>query len=617
MIHAIHNTNKLNTDCQEITSRPIRYAVLDRLSEAEKGDGSIRTHVEAIVRRIESEIAAGGGLGVIVKPYYIDDGVSGRTDQRPALQRLMADAIDDMWDVVVCWKFDRFMRNNTKSTVYVDRFHQLGKAIVSLDGVDTRNEAFGGKVLRGLLSLLAESESDNISQRIKARRARDRAEQKWTAGKVIYGYLYNSKTRSFEIIESEAAVIKLIYQLRVDDYGVEKIERYLNEHGYRTRPTKRKGEEAAIPHYWHISIIRDILRNPVYMGKHQVGFEVPAIIDEVTWYTAQRKLDEGRKMRTGKTPTWLQGAVVCGECGYRYRIQQQVKGYTYLQCYGRHIRAHPDNSPRCRSPRFRLDWLEKVIEPVIIKGLSDKDGLLRAVEDAKTKLLETQRRLGDTKSIESELTFLELSMERLQRERVEGRMPESRWKAWYADYEQKKAKLGRRIADIDPASRAESREIQSTIDTIESYLAGDNYKFVVGPLTGISVEGEDGKAVSLGHSALLDSPKHLKTSADSFNTQKIMEMAVLDAEEGYPAGSTRKLYKQKWMRQIIKQFNIKVMVYQDYLEVTGAIPSQYVSFMPSANGIDNRNIKTSVPFLFTILQIQQRKSKTGAEVAGC
>jgi DNA invertase Pin-like site-specific DNA recombinase len=64
--------------------------------------------------------------------YIGDQGVSGAKDSRPELNRLMANAHRRRFDVVVCWKFDRFARSVSHLLRALENFQSLGIEFVSL-----------------------------------------------------------------------------------------------------------------------------------------------------------------------------------------------------------------------------------------------------------------------------------------------------------------------------------------------------------------------------------------------------------------------------------------------------------------------------------------------------
>src|SRR3984893_2527718 len=98
---------------------------------------------------------------------YVDEGISGTKDRRPALDRLMADAHKRKFDVVVCWRFDRFARSVSHLLRALENFNALGIAFVSLsEQMDTTTPA--GKMVFTVLGAVAELERSLIVERVKA-----------------------------------------------------------------------------------------------------------------------------------------------------------------------------------------------------------------------------------------------------------------------------------------------------------------------------------------------------------------------------------------------------------------------------------------------------------------
>jgi DNA invertase Pin-like site-specific DNA recombinase len=105
---------------------------------------------------------------------YVDRGVSGAKDSRPALDRLLVDARRRKVDVVLCWRLDRLGRNLRHLVVLLDDLRAVGVDFVSLnEGIDATTPA--GKLQLHILAALAEFERARIAERVKAGLARVRA----------------------------------------------------------------------------------------------------------------------------------------------------------------------------------------------------------------------------------------------------------------------------------------------------------------------------------------------------------------------------------------------------------------------------------------------------------
>jgi DNA invertase Pin-like site-specific DNA recombinase len=106
---------------------------------------------------------------------YVDTGVSGAKDRRPALDRLVTDARRRRFDVVVCWRLDRLGRNLKHLITLLEDFQALGIAFVSLaEGIDATTPA--GRLQMHILGAIAEFERARIAERVRLGLARVRAE---------------------------------------------------------------------------------------------------------------------------------------------------------------------------------------------------------------------------------------------------------------------------------------------------------------------------------------------------------------------------------------------------------------------------------------------------------
>ncbi len=98
---------------------------------------------------------------------YVDRGISGASDSRRELNRLMADANRRRFDVVAVWKFDRFARSVSHLLRALENFRALGIEFVSLsENIDTSTPT--GKMVFTILGAVAELERSLIGERVRA-----------------------------------------------------------------------------------------------------------------------------------------------------------------------------------------------------------------------------------------------------------------------------------------------------------------------------------------------------------------------------------------------------------------------------------------------------------------
>jgi DNA invertase Pin-like site-specific DNA recombinase len=98
---------------------------------------------------------------------YVDNGVSGSKDSRPALNRLMLDAKQRKLDAILVWKLDRFGRSLRHLVNSLAELEATGVAFVSLkDAIDLSTPA--GRLMFGVIASMAEFERDLIRERVRA-----------------------------------------------------------------------------------------------------------------------------------------------------------------------------------------------------------------------------------------------------------------------------------------------------------------------------------------------------------------------------------------------------------------------------------------------------------------
>ena len=153
---------------EKSSARPLRAALYARVSTLNNGQSpemQIRDFTEYCQRR--------GWTAT----EYVDVGVSGAKDRRPELDRLMVEAHQRRFDVVVVWKFDRFARSVSHLLRALETFNSLGIAFVSLgEQIDTSTPA--GRMIFTVLGAVAELERSLIAERVRAGMRNARAKGK-------------------------------------------------------------------------------------------------------------------------------------------------------------------------------------------------------------------------------------------------------------------------------------------------------------------------------------------------------------------------------------------------------------------------------------------------------
>ena len=113
---------------------------------------------------------------------YVDAGISGSKEHRPALDRLLADCRKRRVDAVVVYRYDRFARSVRQLVNALEEFRSLGIDFVSLhEGVDTSTP--NGRLVFGIFASIAEFERELIRDRVRSDSPQPKQEASSWAGR--------------------------------------------------------------------------------------------------------------------------------------------------------------------------------------------------------------------------------------------------------------------------------------------------------------------------------------------------------------------------------------------------------------------------------------------------
>ena len=145
----------------------MRIAIYARVSTAEQNAAMQLDELRAYCQRRQWDIAE----------EFIDSGVSGAKERRPALDRLLVDAKRRKFDSVLVYRYDRFARSLRQLVNALCEFDSLGIHFISLhEGVDTSTP--NGRLVFGIFASIAEFERELIRGRVRSGIAAARARGK-------------------------------------------------------------------------------------------------------------------------------------------------------------------------------------------------------------------------------------------------------------------------------------------------------------------------------------------------------------------------------------------------------------------------------------------------------
>jgi site-specific DNA recombinase len=240
--------NRNEEDCREI-----RAAIYARTSKASRRVGySLDEQVRLCMERCKMY----GWRPVFVLQ---DDAESGKDVDRPGFQVLMDNAERRLFDVAVFWKLDRFSRTLLHAVQLEKQLRGWDVALHSVtEQIDTTSSA-GRFNFRNIASA-AEFERDMIKERTKMGHTALAMEGKWPNSTPPIGYNL-SDDRRLEINQSEAALVRDIFEGYVAVKSMPEVAQQLNDTGITTK----RGSE------WCSRSVGAILRNRIYVGLYTVA----------------------------------------------------------------------------------------------------------------------------------------------------------------------------------------------------------------------------------------------------------------------------------------------------------------------------------------------------------
>ena len=284
-------------------------------------------------------------------PGYIDEGLSGiSTKRRENFNRMIDDAADDTFDLIITKEISRFARNTLDSIQFTRQLLGCGVGVFfQNDSINTFDE--DSELRLSIMSSIAQDELRKLSSRVKF------GHQQAIRNNVVLGnsriFGYRKENRRLVIDEEQAPMVRELFELyATDQYSMKQIEAFFWGKGYRNLNGKK------IAH----TTMSNMISNPKYKGyyvgnkvkvvdmftkkqkflppeewvmfKDETGEIVPAIVSEELWEQANavlRRRSDDVKNRQGvcNHANLLTGKLFCTCCGTAYyrRESQDKQGH--------------------------------------------------------------------------------------------------------------------------------------------------------------------------------------------------------------------------------------------------------------------------------------------------
>jgi site-specific DNA recombinase len=407
--------------------RELRVAIYARVSSNRQAqDHTIASQVEALQERLRHE-------GMVLDPElsFLDDGYSGVTLVRPALDRLRDLASLGLIDRLYLQEPDRLSRKHAYQVLLLEELRRAGVEVIFLNHAprDDPQE----QLLLQVQGIVAEYERTQITDR--CRRGKLHAARHGSVsvlGRAPYGYRYVPASgaggqAAYEIVLEQARVVRQIFTwVGRDRLSLHEVCRRLQKQGILT---------ATGHSWWDRSTVWSLLTNPAYRGQaaygrtrrgprrphlrpqrgdpvtprhnhsvypvpgeEQIAIPVPLLVEPELFAAVQEQLQENRRRQRQRCHGGrylLAGLLVCQTCGHAYYGRQSgrpatndpQRSYRYYRCLGSDA-CHGGGQRLCWNPQVRADPLEAAVWQDVTALLREPERITREYERRLTQVPE-------------------------------------------------------------------------------------------------------------------------------------------------------------------------------------------------------------------------------------
>lgn len=549
----------------ENIKRAVIYARVSTEEQATEGF-SIKAQVSELYRQAEL-------LKMEVVHEYIDEGVSGKSiSGRPEMKRLLTDARQKKFDIVLVYKLDRVSRKLKDALEISDELERNNVQLMSLqENFDTTTPM--GKMVFQMISSFAELERNTIVGRVKMGMT-ERAKQGKFNGGLCLGY--DSVNKHLVINEDEAIIVKEIFNLAEQGYGLKAIARRINDKGYKTKRGR----------LFSTNGIKQILDNPIYIGKirfNQVvdwnekrrsgknanyilaDGEHETIITQEQWDKVQH-IRQKRSVKPSRSsePYILSGLLKCPVCGHGM-VPSRSKGssgqtYRYYTC-GEY---HNKGKQACRPNSIRADKAEKQVFEELTRIVSQPTVLREIIEETnKQRVHSTEPIQEEIKLIQNKINKLTNHIDKLMNALLDGDIPQDIVKPKLVSTQEQKDQLEKRLETLG-AELEESNTTPIDYDSLKQLL--EDFKQL---LTQVAPEEQKLllRSIIKDIQVSLDAPRGIGRHITIINlffdftidamhdSYELLEKIYPDLEQQLDTWSTSSLSYGKYKRDMLESLN--------------------------------------------------------------
>lgn len=298
--------------------------------------------------------------------FYCDDGCSGTNFDRPSFKKMLSDIDEGKINLVIVKDLSRFGRNYVEAGMYVQRFTDSNIRFIAAD--DNYDSLVNSDdLLLPIKNVVNEMYARDVSKKTKAAKKAKARDGQFIGSKAPFGYKIDPNDRHHLIVDEPAAqVVKRIFRLASEGVGYNKMAKIFREEKVLTpiayfnlnNPDYFKSDYWRKEFDWHVTSIRAILNNEVYLGKLVYGKQRnksmkskekvrnpkedwivvenchEPIITQELWDTVHKILNAKHRPAKAGEVQMFAGLLYCSDCGHCLTYsQKQRKDGSYHGAY--------------------------------------------------------------------------------------------------------------------------------------------------------------------------------------------------------------------------------------------------------------------------------------------
>jgi DNA invertase Pin-like site-specific DNA recombinase len=424
---------------------------------------------------------------------YVDEGVSGTSaEKRADFQRMIKDAENKKFDLLLTKEISRFARNTLDSIFYTRKLKGLGVGVVFMnDNINTLDN--DAELRLTIMSSIAQEESRKTSERVKWGQKR-RMEQGFVFGTRVFGY--HLKNGKLSVNEDEAKIVRLIYELYLGGMGVQLVAKELENRGIFSPNGDAR---------WRHATVLRILKNEKYIGvlkqrklittdylshkrKVNEGEENyitiennhAPIIDAETFNSAQKELARRRNTALDKSRYSnrypFSGKIKCAYCNSTFkRVAKKDTDKAFWQCseavrFGREKINSRGQKVGCENKTVHEEFLKENFLAVLNGVIEHKDLVVRELkEHVRRTIVNSPDKSKEIKEVGAGIEKMAVRRSKLIDMCVDGLITKAEYEKTKSQYDKQVAVLNKQWAALKLDSKA-METLQQKLDNLDATI---------------------------------------------------------------------------------------------------------------------------------------------------